>query len=114
MNTTVLDLPTASAPLTDPARRWLTLRYQADEKHLSVLENERARHLAEAAALEVLIADLRAEQQIRAARLGGAVSLLPAVDLGDDPEEGELPLEAEAHAAVEQQREHPYAQEGAA
>ena len=111
--TTVLDLPTASAPLTDPARRWLTLRYQADEKHLSVLENERAHHLAEAAALEVLIADLRAEQQIRAARLGGAVSLLPAVELGDDPED-ELPVEAEAHAAVEQQREHPYAQEGAA
>ncbi len=110
MNTTVLELPT-QAPLTDPARRWLTSRYQTDEKTIAVLEAERARHMAEAAALDVLIADMQAEQQIRAARLGGAVSLLPAVDLADDPE-GELPVEAAAHAAVEG-RQHPY-EEGAA
>lgn len=114
---TVIDLPAPEpAPLTDPARRWLTSRYQADEKSIAALEAERARCLAEAAALDVLIADMRAMQNLRAARLGGAVSLLPTVDLGDDPEE-ELPVEAEAHAAVErQQREHqhPYAQDGAA
>ena len=114
MNTTVIEHPTFTpAPLTDPARRWLTSRYQTDEKTIAALEAERARHLAEAAALDVLIADMQAEQQVRAARLGGVVSLLPAVDLADD--EGELPVEAEAHAAASQQhREHPYAQEGAA
>lgn len=113
---TVIDLPAPEpAPLTDPARRWLTSRYQADEKSIAALEAERARCLAEAAAIDVLIADMRAMQNLRAARLGGVVSLLPPVDLGDD-DGGELPVEAAAHAAVEQQHrehQHPYA-EGAA
>ncbi|MEU8199479.1 hypothetical protein AB0C10_37420 [Microbispora amethystogenes] len=110
MTSTMLDLPTVTpAPLTAPARKWLTSRYQADENTIAALEDERARHLAEAAALDVILADMRAEQEVRATRLGGAVSLLPPVDLADDPGE-ELPVEASVRAAVEQQREHPYAE----
>ncbi|WP_405149508.1 hypothetical protein OG589_14775 [Sphaerisporangium sp. NBC_01403] len=101
MNTQLIDV--AAAPVTTASAKYVRYRLDRVEDDIADLDNEIAAMLAVRDDLQAVAARYRA-------RLGHAVSLLPPlVEVADGPGE-ELPLEAEAHAALAQdpRGQHPY------
>lgn len=103
LSTQFIDTP--AFPLTRASARYIHDR-------LGKVENDVAGLRAEIASLEVILGDLEDTAARYRARLDAGSSLLPSS--AELASQGELPVEAEAHAAVAEQSgqeprgEHPY------
>ncbi|GII87110.1 hypothetical protein Ssi03_51000 [Sphaerisporangium siamense] len=98
MSTDLTDI--AAPPLTQAGRDYLTKVLDSAWTERAGLTGKRDALLREVASITRVIDCTDRSIAMLQAELDGPVSLLPPmVDLGDDPE-GELPLEAAAHAAA--------------